>query len=92
VGDRRYSSTILSALDGSEWSVSGPGQCTSKKEHLTTIGYEAGGPQIQSGRCEVEKNLFPARSRTLAVEPRSVAVPPSELSRLLCTYLKEDTF
>jgi hypothetical protein len=46
---------LNSALDGDEWSTSGPGHFTAKKQHLYLLNREQGGPQSRSERYGEEE-------------------------------------
>jgi hypothetical protein len=71
---------LTSAVDGGEWSASCPDRFIPGGYPL--VGRRLGGPQNLSGRCGVEKNVFPSPG----IEPRPcspyhVAIP-TEPSRL----------
>jgi hypothetical protein len=57
---------LTSALDGGEWSASGPGRFTPRER---SHGRRLGKPQNQSGRCGEEETLASAENRTPAVHP-----------------------
>jgi hypothetical protein len=60
MGEWRYSYTIFDLCARWEWSVSCSGCFTAIQWTLSTHFYRRlGGPQRQSGRCGVGKNLLP---------------------------------
>lgn len=60
---------LNSALDGDEWSTSGPGHFTAKKQHLYLLNREQGGPQSRSERSEKKKNLLLPELELQIVQP-----------------------
>jgi hypothetical protein len=51
---------LTSALDGGEWSASGPSRCNPRGNSPRYPLYmRLGGPQRRSGRCGEEISLFP---------------------------------
>jgi hypothetical protein len=62
LGEWKYSSThsLISALDGGEWSASRPGRFTPQGKSLSyPFDRRLGGPQSRSGRGGEEKNSQP---------------------------------
>jgi hypothetical protein len=89
VGERRYSSTILtSVLDGGEWSASHPSRFISSERAPGThwIGGWVG-PRDGLDVVEKRKTSSPAGNRTPAVQPVAI---PTELSRLLVFLIRSN--
>jgi hypothetical protein len=61
---------LTSALDGGEWSASGPGHFTPGETPQVPTGLDrrVGGPQSRSGAMEKRKFLAPTGNRTPAVQ------------------------
>jgi hypothetical protein len=61
---------LNSALDGGEWSASGPGRFnTGEGAPRYPLGTRLGGPQSRYGHCGEDKYVAPVGNQTPAVRP-----------------------